>query len=156
MKDWAIHKLICSSMATLDKLSLPDKNAKLGFYFPESGKKAELIWVLISETGEPVFDEHLNMREAQKFACGVATIVLRKDFRSDQSKVNKCIQRALKSNASEEKETPNEVWRGPVVMFKLAKSRNNKMIYVNVLPLDFNMFISQVLEAGPPKNEDEC
>ena len=65
-------------------------------------------------------------------------------------------QRALKSNASEEKETPNEVWRGPVVMFKLAKSSNNKMIYVNVLPLDFNMFISQVLEAGPPKNEDEC
>ena len=41
-------------------------------------------------------------------------------------------------------------------MFKLAKSSNNKMIYVNVLPLDFNMFISQVLEAGPPKNEDEC
>ena len=91
-KDWPIHKLICSSLATLDKLSLPDKTAKLGFYFPESGKKAELIWVLISETGEPVFDEHLNMRQTQKFACGVATIVLRKDFRSDQSKVNKCIQ----------------------------------------------------------------
>ena len=41
-------------------------------------------------------------------------------------------------------------------MFKLAQSSNNKMIYVNVLPLDFNMFISQVLEAGPPKNEDLC
>ena len=35
-------------------------------------------------------------------------------------------------------------------MFKLAKS-SNKMGYVNVLPKDFNKFISQVLETGPPK-----
>ena len=72
------------------------------------------------------------------------------------------MQRALKTN--KDNGTSDEVWRGPVVMFKLAKSSNADASNKNdttssiesVMPHDFSSLISKWFEPVPPENEENC